>query len=214
MAPTPPPPTPEEDPALSRTGRATTAPGGHHCRHQPSPGKRGGRREIPSRSLLPFAGTPISSPSLRERKENIPLLVSHFLHYYTSRTGKNVSAISANVMSKLVDYNWPGNVRELQHLVERSILLASDGTINEIELPDSSISPDTIPNGSAQSSTVPHYPPKTLEEMERAHILEVLRQCNFGITGKGGAAEILKLSPGTLYSKIKKLGITKFYKVP
>jgi DNA-binding NtrC family response regulator len=111
-------------------------------------------------------------------------------------------------MTKLMDYSWPGNVRELQHLIERSILLATGNIIDEIELPEDQ---DTTSKEPAHTSTVP---PKTLGEMERAHILEVLRQCNFRITGNGGAAEILRLSPGTLHAKLKKLGITKTYKAP
>lgn len=151
---------------------------------------------------------PISLPPLRERKEDIPLLVSYFLEYYSPRTGRNISSLGANMMTKLMDYSWPGNVRELQHLIERSMLLATGSAIDEIELPEEQ---DTASKEPIHTSTAP---PKTLEEMERGHILEVLRQCNFRITGKGGAAEILKLSPGTLHAKLKKLGITKTYKAP
>jgi DNA-binding NtrC family response regulator len=148
---------------------------------------------------------PISLPPLRDRKEDIPLLVHHFLKYYSARTGKKVFTVRANIMQKLIDYNWPGNVRELQHLIERSMLLAAGDTIDEIELPE-----DHAPV--TATGTIPAAPPRTLEEMERAHILDVLRQCNFKITGKGGAAGILNLSPGTLHGKLKKLGITKTYK--
>jgi transcriptional regulator with GAF, ATPase, and Fis domain len=147
---------------------------------------------------------PISLPPLRDRKEDIPLLIDHFIKFYSSRTGKKVSTVSAGVIQKLLGYSWPGNVRELQHLVERSVLLTIGDTIDEMELPENPIS--------KKPSAADTSPPKTLEEMERAHILDVLRQCNFRITGKGGAAEILNLAPATLHNKLKKLGITKTYK--
>ena len=156
---------------------------------------------------------PISLPSLRERKEDIPLLIHHFLQYYSARTGKKIHTVSGPVLDKLLSYSWPGNVRELQHLIERSILLTAGDIIHEIELPEDpgATAPAT---GSPPASDIPNIPPKTLEEIERAHILEVLRQCNFRITGKGGASEILNLAPGTLHNKLKKLGITKTYKAP
>jgi DNA-binding NtrC family response regulator len=146
---------------------------------------------------------PITLPPLRERVDDIPLLVDHFVKYYSAKMGKQPASVSTQEMQKLLQYNWPGNVRELQHAVERSILLNRTDISAEIEIPHSSNSSNDTNQKSASL--------KTLEEVEREHILAVLEQCNFRIAGKGGAAEILDLPPTTLHSKIKKLGIKKFY---
>ncbi len=142
---------------------------------------------------------PITLPPLRERKNDIPLLVNYFIQYYSKKTGKKISAFHPDTIQRLLQYNWPGNVRELQHVIERSILLSNDEIVHEITLPA------LTPNLPGENKKDKHI--KTLEEIERDHILTVLNQCNFRITGKGGAAEVLNLSPSTLNSKIKKLGI-------
>ena len=104
-------------------------------------------------------------------------------------------------MQKLQQYHWPGNVRELQHLVERNVLLNNNEWMEQMVLPKAS------PFEANQNSSNL----KTLEEVEREHILAVLNQCNFRITGSGGAADILGIPATTLHSKIKKLGIRKSY---
>ena len=142
---------------------------------------------------------PISLPALRERKEDIPLLADYFIEYYSGKTGKKINAVNEDVMQKLLEYSWPGNVRELQHVIERSILLSKNGMIREIVLPE--CHPDLFP----ENKRYTHI--KTMKEIERDHILTVLEQCNFRITGRGGAAEVLNLPPSTLNAKIKKLGI-------
>ena len=146
---------------------------------------------------------PIALPALRQRKEDIPLLVDHFIDHYSKKTGKKMNGVNEDIMQKFLQYNWPGNVRELQHVVERSILLSKDDMIGEIILPEH------YPNLSAVNKK--NVPIKTMEEIERDHILAVLEECNFRVTGKGGAAEILDLPPSTLHSKIKKLGIRISY---
>jgi DNA-binding NtrC family response regulator len=142
---------------------------------------------------------PITLPPLRGRREDIPLLIDHFTQYYSDRTGKIISAFHPDAVQKLLRYDWPGNVRELQHVIERSILLAKDDIVREVILPD------FIPDPSIENKK--DKPVKTLEEMERDHIIKVLHQCEFRISGKGGAADLLNLPPSTLHSKIKKLGI-------
>src|SRR6185503_16174109 len=98
-------------------------------------------------------------------------------------------------------YDWPGNLRELETLIDLSILMTSGPTIKEIPLPaDVNIDVSDTSSGSSL---------KTLDELERDHILSVLKKCNHKIGGPGGAAELLRLPPTTLHSKLKKLGIKK-----
>jgi DNA-binding NtrC family response regulator len=146
---------------------------------------------------------PINVPPLRERKEDIPLLVDYFIQYYSGKTGKKIKTVNSDVMQKLLQYHWPGNVRELQYVMERSILLSRDEILCEIVLPELA----SVLQGEDKKGTRI----KTLEEMERDHILSVLKQCNYKIAGKGGAAEALNLPSSTLNSKIKKLGIKISY---
>jgi DNA-binding NtrC family response regulator len=149
---------------------------------------------------------PISVPPLRERVDDIPLLVNHFIEFYSRKSGKNIKAVTSENMQLLLRYNWPGNIRELEHLVERRIILTSNASTEEIELPV-----PVTPQPTPQVKTMATRQTKTLEEMERDHIIEVLKQCNFRVSGEGGAAEILNIPPTTLHSKIKKLGIKKFF---
>jgi DNA-binding NtrC family response regulator len=147
---------------------------------------------------------PIQMPALRDRKEDIPLLVTHFIQMYAARTGKTIEELSPVIMNDIVAYHWPGNVRELQHLIERSILLAKDGVIRKVDLP--SVTEPVLENISSGQI-------KTITELERDHILSVLKMCNNKIAGPGGAAELLNLPPTTLASKMKKLGITRKHSV-
>ena len=145
---------------------------------------------------------PIYLPPLRERKEDIPELTSHFINYYNRKAGKKVIGISDKVLKKFENYDWPGNIRELEHLIERSVLLAKSRTIEDIKLPD-----NQIENTSLKENTYI----KSIEENERDHILAVLKKCNWKIWGQGGAAEVFNLPPTTLKSKMIKLGIKKEY---
>lgn len=144
---------------------------------------------------------PIVLPPLRERKEDIPLLVDYFTSRYARKIGKKITAISPKVMQELLTYDFPGNVRELEHLLERSILLAKGAVVKEIHLPIRIIKETVIINEP--------FIIKTIEENERDHILAVLKKCNGRIWGLGGAAELLGVPPTTLNSKMKKLGIKK-----
>lgn len=143
---------------------------------------------------------PITLPPLRERKEDIPLLVIHFLHQYAKTTGKPVEDISAEAMGQLMQYDWPGNIRELENLVERSVLLATGNRINEVVIPET--------QGEENKKEDPGRI-KTIEENERDHIITALRKCNGKISGAGGAADLLSIPVSTLNSKIKKHGIKK-----
>lgn len=141
---------------------------------------------------------PLLLPALRDRKEDIPLLVRHFIDYYSKKSGRAAPVITDAVISELMNYNWPGNIRELEHTIERTVLLTPDGTIKHIPLP-------VFKNDNIEKNDKI----KTIEENEKDHIIEVLKKCNGKISGKGGAAEILGLNVSTLNSRIKKLGINK-----
>jgi transcriptional regulator with PAS, ATPase and Fis domain len=145
---------------------------------------------------------PIELPPLRERKDDIPMLVDHFVAHFAKQMNKPVPEISKDVFKQLMTYNWPGNIRELGHLLERSVLLAKGKVISSINLPPAIVSQKKSGDDSIQ-------PLKTLEEMEVEHILNVLKKCNGKVCGAGGAADVLGLPPSTLNSKIKKLGIKR-----
>lgn len=141
---------------------------------------------------------PLQLPPLRERKEDIPLLATHFLQEFIEKSGRKIN-IESNAMEQLIQYDWPGNIRELQHVIERNALLSSSPNIAAFTLPVQ------LQNGVAgQSAAV-----QSMEAAERAHIIHALKKTNNRIYGTGGAAELLKLPPTTLTSKIKKLGIDK-----
>lgn len=145
---------------------------------------------------------PIELPPLRERKEDIELLADFFLAKYAAASRRNITSINKNAIEQLLNYNWPGNIRELEHLMERSVLLAKTAEIESFDLPEN---PDKF------SVEAPRQL-KSMEEMERDHIMNALKNSNGKVSGIGGAAELLKLQPQTLYSKMKKLGIDKGYK--
>lgn len=145
---------------------------------------------------------PIEVPALREHKEDIPLLLSHFIQISSKQLQKRVDAVSDTVMQKLLDYAWPGNVRELQNIIERSVVLSEQNILEEIKLP---IAADKA----SSQNNAGMYAVKTIAELERDYILEVLTKCNQRISGPGGAAELLRLPASTLASKMKRLGILK-----
>ena len=146
---------------------------------------------------------PIELPALRQRKEDIPLLANYFLDRFIKKSNKNITGISDEAMQTLMSYDWPGNIRELEHLIERSLLMATTDVIEGIEIPK-------VPSTSA-GHTPEAYRVRTMEEMEREHILEILKLCKGKIYGTGGAAEMLNIPSTTLNSKIKKLGIKYEY---
>ncbi|MFV8326243.1 sigma-54-dependent transcriptional regulator [Flavobacterium sp. ZS1P14] len=144
---------------------------------------------------------PIQLPTLKERKEDIEALAFYFLKKYAANSRKNVSNISIAALDQLMQYDWPGNIRELEHLIERNVLLAKTTEIEKFDLPS-----NTSNSFSENSGKI-----KSMEEMEKEHIMNALQTCNGKVSGQGGAAELLKLQPQTLYSKMKKLGIKQGY---
>lgn len=142
---------------------------------------------------------PLLIPPLRERMEDIPLLVTYFLEEFRKKSGQEMKTTD-QAMIQLMQYNWPGNIRELQHVVERSALMAEGRTIDHFMLPQSY---------SPAATGTPAATEQSLEEAERAHIISALKKTNQKIYGPDGAAALLKLPPTTLTSKMKKLGIDK-----
>ncbi len=139
----------------------------------------------------------ITVPPVRERKQDIPLLVSYFVKEYNQKFGKNFKKVNKRSMQNLLDYHWPGNVRELKHSVERAVLTCKDKQLSFDEL---------IFSEPVETGNQPFLP---LKDMERRYILEALSRCDWVVSGPRGAAKLLGLNPQTLYSKIKRLGIEK-----
>ena len=148
---------------------------------------------------------PITIPPLRERREDIPLLVSHYAREIGERLGKNISEVPAQVMREFTEYNWPGNIRELQNVIERAVIVSSDGVLRLPEpLAQATTAPTSESETSNESTTV-----SPLDEVEREHILRALEATRWRINGPKGAAAMLKLHPSTLRFRMKKLGLTK-----
>jgi formate hydrogenlyase transcriptional activator len=138
---------------------------------------------------------PVLVPSLRERREDIPLLVSHFVEVFAQRMGKHIEQIPTTTMNAFVAYDWPGNVRELQNLVERAVIRSDNGLL-----------PNPLPT--PQGNTKPSVPsPGTLRDHEVVLILQTIRAAGGMIGGPQGAAARLGLKRTTLVSKMKRLGI-------
>jgi len=143
---------------------------------------------------------PIHLPPLRDRSEDIEALAHFFIQKYSRNTGRKIRKVAPKVIQQLRSYTWPGNIRELEHLIERSILLATDGTLDDVYIPQ---------NTDAEKHEQAYLLNRSLEEVERRHIIETLKRCAGKISGAGSAAEILKVPGNTLHSKMKKLGISK-----
>jgi formate hydrogenlyase transcriptional activator len=141
---------------------------------------------------------PIALPPLRERKEDIPLMVHFLVHKFATRIGKRIDLVNEHTMQRLIDYAWPGNVRELENVLERAVILTRGATL--------SIVPDLFPLSDAAPAARQQL---TLESVERDHIVSVLRQTDWVVNGPHGAARIMELHPNTLRNRMKKLGIRR-----
>jgi len=146
---------------------------------------------------------PISIPPLRERKEDIPILAGHFIKSLSQKISKKIDGISQRALEQMSRYDWPGNVRELEHVIERSMLLTAGDSIREVHIPGTGRA-RAVPEPVLLTDNI-----KTLNEHERDYILAILKKSNGKVRGPGGAAELLKIPPTTLHSKMKKLGILK-----
>jgi formate hydrogenlyase transcriptional activator len=141
---------------------------------------------------------PIPIPPLRERIEDVPRLTRHFVMIYASKMGKTIETIGERAMRELTAYSWPGNVRELQNVIERAVILSRK---SQLELDESFAAPG--------AATRAEQPGRTLEEIEREHILSVLESVGWRVSGERGACGILGLKRTTLEARMKKLGISR-----
>ena len=146
---------------------------------------------------------PITIPPLRDRREDIPLLVAHYARQIGERLGKSISEVPAQVMREFTGYNWPGNIRELQNVIERAVIVSTDGVLR---LPEPLVQTTAAPAGEGEAFKVTI---STLDEAERDHILRALEATGWRIEGPKGAAAMLRLHPSTLRFRMKKLGLTK-----
>jgi formate hydrogenlyase transcriptional activator len=139
---------------------------------------------------------PVRIPPLRERPEDIPLLVRYFAQKFARTMNRQIEVIPSETMEALVNWDWPGNVRELEHMVERAVILSRGPVLN---VPIAELQPT---NGEAKNL-------QRLDDAEREHIVRVLREAGGVIGGPAGAASRLGLKRTTLHFKMKKLGITR-----
>jgi len=140
---------------------------------------------------------PINCPPLRERKEDIPLLVRHFCQKYEAKIGKKILHFPIKVMSALIEYDWPGNIRELENIIERALILSRGNTLEY---------GDWLPK---EKKTNGKMAKQNLQDVEREHIVEVLKKTGWRVSGEKGAAKILGLNATTLEARMKKLGIKR-----
>ncbi len=134
----------------------------------------------------------IEIPALRDRKEDIPLLVDHFIHKFSLQMNKKINRVAPAAMYQLQQYGWPGNVRELENAVERAMVVAQEPELRETDF-----------IFKAKNGAVVETGAKTLEDMEKNHILRVLEECSWNQTR---AAEVLDIDRVTLHNKLKKYG--------
>jgi len=155
---------------------------------------------------------PVRIPALRERREDVPLLVRYFVQKFSRRLNKTVEYVPAEAMDALANYNWPGNIRELENLTERAVLL-SPGKELRVPLAELKSSDGALDGALGVSSLLTSVPVAasitTLEEAERQHILRALRQTEWRIAGPKGAAALLAMKRTTLQARMRKLGIRR-----
>jgi formate hydrogenlyase transcriptional activator len=147
---------------------------------------------------------PILLPSLRERREDIPALVTHFVKMFSRRMGRQVDCIPPETMVAFQSYSWPGNIRELQNLVERAVILSRDGVLpNPLHKKQAELIIPSLRHTHTFSSTM------TLEDAQRALILETLDQAGWIVGGPRGAAAKLGLKRTTLLAKMRRFDISR-----
>ncbi len=140
---------------------------------------------------------PITIPPLRKRRDDIPVLVNHFVKKYALKNGKNIRIVPQRALNALKTYNWPGNIRELENIIERGTIISQG---DQLELGD--WMPSSSPSRSGHKSMA-------LRDHEKEHILEVLEMTAWRVSGEQGAAKVLDIKPTTLEARMKKLGIVR-----
>src|SRR5262249_42008847 len=138
---------------------------------------------------------PVQLPPLRERREDIPLLVWHFIQTRQRALGRLVTEISQRDMDALVAYDWPGNVRELQNVIDRALILSPGPALSLL---------GAFNPGPPAAAPDVECPAENLRDIERAHIIDVLDRCRWMIEGRGQAADRLGLRPSTLRNRMRK----------
>lgn len=154
---------------------------------------------------------PITLPPLRERKEDIPILVNHLVKQLSQKLGKTIETIPQDTMAKLRNYPWPGNVRELRNVIERAVIITQGPKLRLIDVLDSqALELDPQKQATRQDIFIDSaLASETLEQTEYNVILRTLKNVHWKLEGPGGAAELLNLHPSTLRSKMRKLGIER-----
>jgi formate hydrogenlyase transcriptional activator len=155
---------------------------------------------------------PITLPPLRERREDIPMLVTHMVNQFAQKFGKTIDAVPHETMTRLRNYHWPGNIRELRNVIERAVIITQGSQLQviddlnmqaiDLEMDDPIIRPDGPFFDSFQHG-------ETLEQNEYNLIVRTLKNVHWKLEGPGGAAELLNINPSTLRSKMRKLGIQR-----
>jgi len=152
---------------------------------------------------------PITVPPLRDRREDIPMLVRHFAQQFARRMKKNIENVPTETMDALTRYDWPGNIRELQNLIERAVILSPGPTLGvPVEALNGGRTP-SLPAPAVQTARVEDPGSQTLEDADRRHIIAALERTNWVIAGPNGAAARLGVKRSTLQFRMRKLGIVR-----
>lgn len=153
---------------------------------------------------------PITLPPLRERKEDIQILVKHLVQQFSQKLGKTIDAVPQETMAKLRNYPWPGNVRELRNVIERAVIVTQGTKLHLIDDLESQALQLDLPKQSVADPLAESLPTtETFEQSEYNVIMRTLKSVHWKLEGPGGAAELLNLHPSTLRSKMRKLGIDR-----
>jgi len=144
---------------------------------------------------------PIRVPALRDRKEDIPLLVRHFVQEFSRRNNRRIDTIPSESMEAMIRYSWPGNIRELQNVIERAVIVSRSPVLT---VPISELDADTPPKRETRNNESLQ---DTLNETERTQIMRALEEANWVISGPKGAAARLGMKRSTLQLRMQKLGI-------
>lgn len=152
---------------------------------------------------------PITLPPLRERKEDVPVLVRHLIKQLSQKLGKTIDVIPLETMAKLRNYPWPGNVRELRNVIERAVIVSQGSRLQLIDDLDTQALQLDLQQQTVAPVTDSAPGTETLEQTEHNVILRTLKSVHWKVEGPGGAAELLNLHPSTLRSKMRKLGIER-----
>jgi DNA-binding NtrC family response regulator len=137
-------------------------------------------------------------PPLRQRKEDIPPLVNHFVAKFNKKIGRHIETVSKETLNNLQEYHWPGNVRELESVIERAVIISQGPALQVLDRFDTIHRSEEPLSGQNV---------KALIELERDHVLQVLQKTGWRIEGKNGAAGLLGLNPSTLRARMRKYGI-------